>query len=69
MDNLTQVVSRRLRIILLDKLNELKGKNAAVAEKSLSSFFKFATQCVQDGLLQDHDILTLFEDLYESCPE
>jgi len=68
-DNFTQVVSRRLRMILLNKLNDLKAAKASVAEESLSSFFKFATQCVREGILWDQDILTLFEDLYESCPE
>lgn len=64
-----QLLTRRLRDILLDQLCLSSASEATVAEKGLASFFEFATGCVRKGLLQNPDILTLFEDLYECCQE
>ena len=69
LENLAQLLSRRLRCILLDQLGAFRGADASVAEKSLSSLFAFAAECVRESLIENADILTLFEDLYECCPE
>lgn len=36
---------------------------------TLRPFFAFTVRCVQSNLLSQKDILDVFEDLFECCPE
>ena len=67
-EKMQQLLGRRLRNLLLAHLASLTA-SPAQAETELSSFFSFGIACVQAQLLANEDILSLFEDLYECCPE
>lgn len=62
------LVSRRLKFILLSYLGTLTH-DKVIAERHLSSFFRFTATCLKETLLEPGHILELFEDLFECSPE
>ena len=71
---LSQLLDRRLKNQLLAYLGTLTGAENSedgtkVAENHLRAFFKFSIACVKDSLLTQKQLLELFEDLYQCCPE
>ena len=69
MEKMRHLLSRRLRSLLLGHLGAGLSSDVDKAEKDLASFFNFGIECVKESFLENVDILTLFEDLYECCPE
>lgn len=58
---------RAMRKVLLTLLQKLIDRELAAA--TLEPFFSFGVLCVHRGFLSKKDILDLFEDLFECCPE
>lgn len=58
-------LSRSLRKLLLNILS----RDKELAAQSLQPFFSFAVECVRLSYISKKDILDLFEDLFECCPE
>jgi hypothetical protein len=60
-------LSRAMRKVLLTLLQKLIDRELEAA--TLEPFFSFGVLCVHRGYLSKKDILDLFEDLFECCPE
>ena len=66
-DSFAGYLCRSLRKVLLQMLEKMLTEE--VAADTFEPFFKFTVECVQRDYLSKRDILDLFDDLYECCPE
>jgi hypothetical protein len=66
-DRFAGYLCRSLRNVLLQMLEKMLTEE--VAAESFERFFNFTVECVKRNFFPKRDILDLFDDLYECCPE